>query len=326
MAFSDLWSELLGTVPRLDPLAAQKYVNRSWRSIREARLWSWLTTEGVLVAPQLVSSGTVSVTQFSNTVNLDATANAALNNLQNPLLTQRQFRVGTNGRVYNIIGYNNGTSTLTLDGFYMEPTASGQPYMVYRCYYTPSDLNGNAITDFQSFIAMVNTQQGYAIVGENLRKSKKEIDARDPQRQAFDNSYIVATYKVDVNGNPIYELWPHPTTAAPYLFLARRRGLPLSSTQDIPATLPADLVVTGALDFAYDWAVVNAGRFPELRGVDWQLAKAENERKYQKMLNDARRHDDEIFCDSFLSTWRDYMAMPPIDAGYMQAHDLGNWS
>lgn len=328
MPFQTLWSELVATVPRIDPLAAQKYVNRAWRNVRSARLWSWLTTEGVLVAPQLISSGTVTVTQFSNTVQLDAVAGPALNNLTNPLITQRQFRVGTGGRIYNITGYNplSSPATLTLDGFYMEQSASGQPYMVYRCYYTPADLNGNVITDFQSFIGMVNTTQGYAIVGENLRKTKKEIDARDPQRGAFDNSYVVATYKVDSNGNPIYELWPHPTVQAPYLFLARRQGLPLSNTQDLPATLSADLVVTGALNFAYDWAVVNAGRFPELKGVDWQLAKAENLRKYQKMLDDARRKDDEIFTDSFLCTWRDYLQVPPIDAAFMRQHDLGDWS
>lgn len=325
MPFYTLWSELLGTVPRLDPQAAQKYVNRAWQDVRDFRLWSWLTIEGVLVAPQLISSGTVNVTQFSSTVNLDATANAALNNLGNPLLTQRQFRVGTGGRIYNITSYSNNLATLTLDGFYMEATATGQPYQVYRCYYTPADLNGNAITDFQSFEAMVNTTQGYAIVGENLRATKAQLDTRDPQRGAFDNSYVVASYKVDANGNPMYELWPHPTVQAPYLFLARRRGTDLSTVVDLPATISPHLVVTKALGYAYDWAIANSGRFAELKGVDWQLLKAENMRRATEMLNTARRKDDEIFLDSFVHTWRDYLKMPPISADFIQSHDLGMW-
>lgn len=326
MAFSDYWSEVVGTVPRVDPRAAQKYVNRAWRNIREARLWSWLTTEGVLVAPQIITSGTVTTTQFSPTVSLDSVANAALKNLQNPVITQRQFRLGSGGRIYNISAYDPNLAQLTLDGFYMEASAAGQQYQVYRCYYTPADLNGNTITDFQTFEVMLNTAQGYAIVGENLRKKKAEIDARDPQRGAFDNAYQVASYKVDSNGNPMYELWPHPTVQAPYLFLARRRGLDLSSTQDIPATLSSSLVVTRSLFYAYDWAIVNAGRFPELKGVDWQLAKAENQRTYDKMLIDARRHDDEIFTDSYVTQWRDYMQMPPVDSNFMQSHDLGDYN
>jgi hypothetical protein len=326
VAFQNYWSELVGTVPRLDLGAAQAYINRAWRDIREARLWSWLTTEGVLLAPQLISLGTVTTTQFLNTVTLDATANAALNNLANPPITQRQFRVGVGGRVYNITGYNNGSSQLTLDGVFMEPSGAGQDYMVYRCYYTPADLNGNTITDFQTFEGMLNYTEGYAIVGANLRMSKAEIDARDPQRGAFDNAYQVAHYKVDGNGNPIYELWPHPTVQAPYLFLARRRGVPLSSTVDIPATLSPDLLVTRGLFYAYDWAIANAGRFAELKGVDFQLLKAENQRTYDKMLNDARRHDDEIFLDSYVTQWRDYLTTPPIDADFMQDHDLGMWA
>jgi hypothetical protein len=214
---------------------------------------------------------------------------------------------------------------LTLDGLYMEASGVGQPFQCYRCYFTPADLNGNTITDFQMFKMMVNTSQGYAIKGAKLRRSKADFDAKDPQRSDQGDAYEVGSYKVDANGNPIFEMWPHPTNAAAYLNITRRRGLPLSPAQDIPATLSPQLLITHALDFAYDWAVVNVGRFPELKGVDWQLAKAENQRKYKVMLNDAQRHDDDIFLDSFLPNWRDQGFGFPIDSDFFQSHDIDSW-
>src|SRR5271166_5605357 len=141
MPFQSYWSELMGTVPRLDPLLAQNFVNRAWRDIKDSRSWSWLIQEGTLIAPQLVNAGTCSVIQFNAVVTLDATAQAALNNLNTPVITQRQFRVA-GGPIYNISSIpGNPPATLTLDRPYMESTQVGQPYSIYRCYYPPAKLD-----------------------------------------------------------------------------------------------------------------------------------------------------------------------------------------
>lgn len=89
MALADYSAELLGWLPSLDVGLANLLVNRAWRDIREARLWSWLRGTGVLVAPQNITTGKASVVQFSLTVTLDTAANAALNNLSNPIITLR---------------------------------------------------------------------------------------------------------------------------------------------------------------------------------------------------------------------------------------------
>ena len=326
MAFNDYWSELLGTVPRLDPLLAQKLVNRAWADIRDERTWSWLVGEGVFIAPQIIISGTVTVTQFSPTVTLDATATTALTGLNTPFLTQRQFRCGLGGgSVYNIVSLAG--STLTLDRPYLETSGAGQPYQVYRCYFTPADMSGNPITDFMTFIVILNPIDGYAIVGENLRLTRQEIDARDPTRGAQDLPYAVAIYKPDANGNPIYEFWPHPTAQRGYVYAYRRRGLDLSANPavDVPTTFPSSVLVERAKDYAYDWAIANAGRFPELKGVEWQLLKAETKRKYDVNLQKAKLRDDDIFLSSFLPQLRDYLAMPIIDSKFAQSHDMGSW-
>jgi hypothetical protein len=324
VAFQDYFSEVMGHIPEIDVGLAQILVNRAFRDIRESRLWSWLRGFGVLVAPQNVTGGTVAITQFSTTVTLDATANAALNGLTNPVITLRQFRTGQ-GPIYNIAGYSHAGSTLTLDRPYMEGTTSAQNYQVYRCYYQAADSSGNLISDFLMFKEMFNPIDGYAIVGGALRVTRGEIDARDPTRGAQDLAYCVASFNVDANGLPIFELWPHPTAARAYPYLYQRRGLPLSATVDIPSTMSRDLLVMKSLDYGYDWAIANASRFATLKGVDWRLLKAENKRHYDAMLQDAKRNDDNLMLENFIPELRDYLQYPIIDAKFFQSHDAGSW-
>ena len=278
----------------------------------------------MFIAPQNITTGTASPTQFSTTVNLNAGANAALNNLQNPLITLRQFRTGQ-GPIYNIANYSNGAATLTLDRPYLEATSTGQSYSVYRCYYTPTDMNGNLVTDFQKFKAILNPIDGYAIVGENLNISRQELDARDPTRGSQDLAYVVAAYNVDANGNPIYEFWPHPTSSKGYVCLYTRRGLDLSNSADAPNTISKNMIVERGRYYAYAWAIANVGRFPSLKGVDWRLIMAESQRTYDKMLLQAKVKDDDIFADNYLPNLRDYMGYPPIDSRFWQSHDVSGW-
>ena len=89
MALLDLVSELTGTVPGLSPILAEKYCQRAWQHIRNKRLWAFLSIDGAIVCPAVVSTGTVSITQFSATVALDATASAALLAQSTPGATPR---------------------------------------------------------------------------------------------------------------------------------------------------------------------------------------------------------------------------------------------
>jgi hypothetical protein len=323
VAFADYASYLKGYIPEIDILLCQELVNKAWKDIREARLWSWLRGVGVFIAPQNITTGTVSPTRFSKVVNLDATANAALNNLNNPFIGQRQFRTGQ-GPVYNIASYSNAGATLTLDRPFLEGTSAGQSYQVYRCYYTPTDNAGNLVTDFMKFKVIFNPVDGYAITGPNLNITRAELDVRDPTRGAQDLAYCVAGYDVDANGNPRYELWPHPTSQRGYVYLYQRTGVDLSPTVDIPTTFSPHILKEKTLAHAYEWAIVNQSRFPTLKGVDFRLALAESNRKYEKMLLDAKRRDDNIILDNWLPDFRGYMNAP-IDSKFAQSHDV-DWT
>ena len=326
MPFADYWSEVVGTIPKIDPLFAQKIVNRAWDSLKDERLWSFLRGVGILQAPQIIATGTVSVTQFSAIVTLNATANAALNNLTNPLIGQRQIRVGLGGGpVYNILSYSNNLAQITLDRPYQEATQTGSPYQVYRCYFSPADQTGTYTTDFRMWTVLLNPIDGYAIVGENLRLTRQEIDARDPTRGAQDLAYTMAAYSVDANGMPIHEMWPHPTSQRTYVGLYRKRGQLLSNSVDLPASFPRRALVERSLQLGCDWAIANAGRFAELKGVNWALLKAESKREAEKFLQQARLADDDLMTENFLPQLRDYLMYPPIDSDFAQSHDMGAW-
>jgi hypothetical protein len=107
MAYLDYSSELVGTVPKFSFLLAQKAVNRALREIYESRHWGFLMSEQYLIVPDAVQTGSFAVTQYNNQVQANAAAIAALNNLNNPLITKRQFRAGQSG-IYNITAYDNG--------------------------------------------------------------------------------------------------------------------------------------------------------------------------------------------------------------------------
>lgn len=315
----------MGSVPNMEALLAQQLVNKAWHEIcDDPRMWSWLRGVGVLFSPQSLVSGSVTVTQFSATVNLDATANAALNGLTHPLITQRQFR-SAQGPVYNIAGYNNGASTLTLDRPYMEGSAVTQSYQIYQCYYQPTDSSGNVLSDFSKFRAILNPIDGYAIVGGSLDVTRAELDIVDPTRGSQDLAYCIAPYTVDSNGIPFFEMWPHPTAQRAYISLYQKRGLDLSATNDVPKTLSKQLVIQRAMYHAYDWAIVNSGRFPNLKGVNWPLLKAENLRAYERALQDEKRKDDDLVPDQYLPELRNNLLYPPIDAKFFQNHDVSSY-
>ena len=310
-------AELTGHVPRLSFLLAKKLVNRAWRDILDERLWTFTVEEGAFLAPQSVTSGLVTVTQGSASVVGDADAKIAWDAiaLATVPLTKRQFRLSTSGPIYNINAYDSGTITLTLDRIYLEPTLALVKYRIYRVYYEPPD-------DFRSFISMVNHIDGYPL---RLHWTRKEIDIRDPVRGADGLAYYASSYKVRADGRPIYELWPHTTSERTYSFVYQRLGIDLTDigtvTDSVPATLNSAVLVQRSLFHTYQWAEANRGRYPDLQGADWRYLRSDARANYERVLQEAKVKDEEIFLQSYVIP---YIAQygSPIDAKFAQAHDV----
>jgi hypothetical protein len=67
----------------------------------------------------------------------------------------------------------------------------------------------------------------------------------------------------------------------------------------------------------------NAGRIPELKGVDWRFALSEVEKKYNFELVGAKRNDKEIVLDIIHpGSTGIYDFQGPIDSNYAQSHGI----
>ena len=91
-------NQLRAFVPILSPQQAEDYINQAWRAIRTAYDgWTFLQAEEYWLAPGLIGLSELQVTQFDTTVTLGYDAMASLGGLNNPPITSRQLRFGTNG-------------------------------------------------------------------------------------------------------------------------------------------------------------------------------------------------------------------------------------
>ena len=224
--FSELSREIAGSIPGLSPFLAQKFVNRAFRDVRESRLWSWNVAETALLAPAQLTTGTVSVTQYSATVTADAAAATAWQGLGMTIpITSRQFRVGT-GPLYNISAFD-GNNTITLDRIYGAATAIGAAYNIYKAYYAGP---GNLLR----WTSIVDPTNNYYFSPKNLHWTREEVDRRDPFRGALGTPIGMASYKLQTSAGAVGAPFqvrgsgPAPGASGPYI-----GGLPATYTVEV---------------------------------------------------------------------------------------------
>ncbi len=347
MALLDMIAELTGTLPGYSPFLASKHLNRAYREILDARNWSFLVADGFLILPAQVVAGTASITQFSATVTMDATASAALLAQTTvgavPGLTNLQIRFAQTtpgaGQIYSIIdadATNPAAIVLTTDRVVVEATDSDSGYQVYRAYVTPPE------SDFKAWIDLVDMPNAI-----RLRKdaTSAQFDAMDPQRASQGIAYWCGAYvgnrtsdfvtgatipnpNVD-QGTPIYELWPHSTTGQTLYVKFRRKGVELMQPTDLPL-VEEGLLIQRALGWhSYQWAQANIAHFPTLKGPNYALLIQSARSYYQSELVDAKRNDNET---QLQDVWRrgvglrdGYTAVGmrfgyPIDSNFIQSH------
>lgn len=311
-------AELHGSVPKVPISYCRTLVNRAWREIREANLWSFNLFESSWISPALISAGTVTTVQGLNQVTFDATAIAALVSAPYSLITQRQFRIGVGG-IYSIIGYDSGTGIATLDRIFADPSATGAAYQVYQVYYpTP-------MADFRVWLSVRNPQQFIDLV---LTTTRAEIDAMDPQRSWYQFPTRVVPYGIDLRGQgqvdgsgnplssstlgfPMFELWGQPVSPYTYQCYGIRRGTDLAlPTDTLPLQVGEDLVMMKARGMAYEWSEANKEMSPRSVGPDYKFLRGGAEADYKKLLVKYRLVDKD-----FIDNWFTSHKLNPGTAG-----------
>lgn len=313
LTYQDFWSEIKQTFPNLSPFLAQRFVQRSVIDIYTSHQWSFLQEEGVLFSPAIITTGTFSITQFSNQITANAAAITALTGLVNPLITKRQIRFGV--QIYNILSFDSGTGIIELDRPVVDSTNAAATYRLYRCYYGPpmQGINGVEVTDFMRYNTIYNP--AISSYFRDVQAPRDILNQKDPQRNVVGNNpYFLFTYKGSSDGTPQFEMWPHPFSAQAYLCSYQRRGIQLTNATDtLPLVIPDDLVIQRASYYGCLWAMKNQSRYPELKGVNWMLAAKEHDREYSNIsaqspgiLEITQRQDEEVFPQSLIIDDRTY--------------------
>jgi hypothetical protein len=334
VAYLDMVSELAGTIPGLPPSLCLTHINRAWRDVRQARLWSFQVVDVAIVCPAQITAGTVTLVQYSPTVTLDAPASAAVTPFlisAGPTLQQLQIRFGgfvsttTVGPLYQILSVNATVPTaivLTLDRPVVETSGVGVGYQIYRAYVNAP------VADFQRWTAIQDMANGYTC---RLDLTSTYFDSIDPQRSSQGLAYFVGAFQNESGVQPLpgyalYEFWPHPVMGQTFYAQYRRRTADLSPTNPTqPDVIPDQLIVDRALGYyAYPWAQTNMGRFPPLAKVNWSNAIKEAKDRYLEAYRDVKRIDDDVRNQSILARGhglREGRRFPyPLDSNFLQAH------
>ena len=313
MALQNMQAELRGAVPKLPYAYTQTLINRAWQIIRNSSLWSFNLYEGSWVSPPVLTTGTVTTVQGSNTVQFDATAVAAINTwqIQNPytLVTQCQLRPGNIAgiaQIYNLIQYDQVTGAATLDRMYADPSGTNTAYQLYQLYYA---------APYQDHLAWVSVRNMQMFLDLDLDCERNTIDKIDPQRSIYQFPSKVVPYIIDNRGAgttnasatvgfPLFELWGQPVNPFTYALYGIRKGTDLvNPTDTLPIQVGEECVLALARYYAYEWSESNKDMSPRSSGPDFKFLMGQTYEQYKRYLSMYRRQDKE-FVDAWFSIRR----------------------
>jgi len=272
------------------------------------------------ITPTLISDGTATFTLGSTQVVGDAVAKAAWNAIvPPPLITQRQIR-NPSYNLYNIVGYDPNTGTITLDRPWMEPAATGfgygqggygqggyggsgayAPYWMYQAYYPAP------VADFKRFVTIQDFTNGWYLDFSSYKAKQEYLAYEDPQRTIFQDSIRVVPWGADQRPNSatlgwmLFELWPHQTAQLPYSLYFVRNGSLLSNPSDtVPYPLTDELVLWRAKEMVYEWKESQKGEDAQRgAGANWQFLMKAARLEYEDRLKDIRAKDRDLL-DAFM--------------------------
>lgn len=322
-----LASELKSWFPQLEPFTCLPFITRGYRDIRDSRKWSFLRQTGTIYAPAILTAGTCAVTQFSTTVTPDVTAkptwiSQAFPAPPQPSIVQEQFRI-TGGPIYQIVSINGSTGAITLNRPYAEATLPGASYMIYMPYQPAPAV------DFVEWLSWVDPINDYRFRRKNLFRTQAEIDRRDPNRQNYSipiwvGSLDYVNLPTDPAGTPKrprFELWPHPVQQLSYNVEYQIRGNLTQPTDVLPTSIPDELIIAAARSYGYEFMMTQPNMDPKLAIAMIQFRR-ECRAEYADLLQAAKREDDNVFNSTVFENENGPTLSGPLDADYLQSHDI----
>jgi len=194
-------------------------------------LWSGLVYKGQVIVPASYTTGTVTVVTGSNSVQGVGTAFTSS-------MVGEQFRVGFTNPIYTINQVNVGSQVLTLDLPYGGTSIAQTGYQIFQNLV-------NFGPNLKYLFQCVNQKQGYAM---QLNVPQNVLNIRDTWRTATGWTYLVSDREMSPAGIPQKELYPIPTFAQSFPFLAYAQPPDLNGPEDFPYPfIRSDVIVLGAI-------------------------------------------------------------------------------
>lgn len=312
--FYDLWNQLRAeTGDYLPPVHAQRFIQDAWRAICSRIPWSFLLAEGIWESP-ISLTGTVTATQFTQTLTPDGALTTLINAQNNPLIGRLQLRAATQQPLANILSWD-GSSTLTIDRKW-QLSSGTYTVSIYRAYYpAPSDPNGDE--NGANLLRLLEVKDRNSNFPLSINKSHRWLDRMDPRREAVGTSTHVVNHPTISTSNfagvgitpgetypgmPIFELWPHPASTERRVFevLYQKRYWTLANDKGsvesfIPDQIDSRLIMETALSRAYRWGASQIGKIPSLRGVPFPALIQDANQNAQELFLRARKEDHNLY-------------------------------
>lgn len=221
-------------------------------------------------------------------------------------LVRRQFRVGTTTSFYGIKGVyeDAGITYLKLDLVWGHQDFSNSAYQIMKAYVS---LEQN----LRMVWSVVNNKQGWRL---RLNMPQEVVNTYDTWRQTTGFVYMMVDYVPDEIGRFQYELYPSPSMAQAFPYIAYRTVPDMVEPEDTPPpAIPSHVLVHGALA---DVLKFN----PKSPYYDPATAK-EFGMQFEVDLQAAILADDSIYMQNLQWAYSRY-PFTQHGANYWQSHDV----
>lgn len=273
------------------------WVQDAYRRIVDYRTWSGLLVRGQVSVPNVYSTGTVSLVNGSQTV-------TGIGVAFTQSMVGATFRVGFSYPAYRIIAVDGGGLSLTLDLPWGNNSLTNTSFQIFVNFVT---LGYNV----KRVLAIVNQQQGYRLV---LGWPQEVLNVYDTWRTRTGWTYACAHMAPTADGQPQYELYPAPTFAQSFPFLAFTQPPDLQKDNDWPALwIRSDVIV----ELATVDALLYKGK--NSKYYDPEAAKFHQARGTQELEKMASMDDNSYLQNLIWEFTRWPMSQQGAD--FLQSHD-----
>lgn len=323
VTFGEIYNQLTGLVDGLSPSFAREIVNQVREDLYSQRDWGFLFTDDVIRIPALINSSTVSITTYTRDIVVTSALQIILDaiTVNEVEIVGRQFKLQDSQRIYTITNWDSGTLTLTLDNFITEETNTTANYEIFKCYVTaPTSIkyNGDVIIDYRKFKAILD-EKYYTRLWTDV--SPETLNSYDPLRFAQGNPRCLVSYKLDSNGNQLFELYPHEKVNEERVFrvIYLKDGYDFEDDEEtFPYIFSKKLLIAAAKVAVYEWAESHKGSIPGLQKTNWMnliaLINSPNNRDgIEQQLIKSVKKDEEQFPKAVIESYNSYNYCEGLD-------------